>query len=222
MVGGSPLNGRLLSVSIPCPLFIRPGTRDNRNVWDTAWSLDDNGASVLSSHNYQRPVISSFSQHLHLLVASEKYWRTRRGEMMDPSIVMVKRALRSVVVAEIDIMWLIKVLPGAFRIFLCFGQCHCMHPPSLSGAWSKCFSTRWAKLLLSVETFTLMKTCCTFLARPEVCQVRREVSLCPLGSKIGHKCKILSKLETFQRATQKCLVSSRNGHFMRRGHWEKI
>ena len=76
--------------------------------------------------------------------------------------------------------------------------------------------------MLSVETFTLMKTCCTFLARPEVCQVRREVSLCPLGSKIGHKCKILSKLETFQRATQKCLVSSRNGHFMRRGHWKRF
>ena len=100
-------------------------------------------------------------------------------------------------------MWLLKVLPGAFRIFLCFGQCHCMHPPSLSGAWSKCFSTRWAKLLLSVETFTLMKTCCTFLARPEACQVRREVSLCPLGSKIGHKCKIMSELETFQKGDAK-------------------
>ena len=37
-------------------------------------------------------------------MASEKYWRTRRGEMMDPSIVTVKRALRSVVVAEIDIL----------------------------------------------------------------------------------------------------------------------
>ena len=51
--------------------------------------------------------------------------------MIDPNIVMVKRALRSVVVAEIDIM---NLLPGAFRIFLCFGQCHCMHPLSLSGA----------------------------------------------------------------------------------------
>ena len=76
--------------------------------------------------------------------------------------------------------------------------------------------------MLSLETFTLMKTCCTFPARPEVCQVRREVSLCPLGSKIGHKCKILSKLETFQRATQKCLVSSRNGHFMRRSLREDL
>ena len=44
------------------------------------------------------------------------------------------------------------------------------------------------------ETVTLMKTCCIFPVRPEECQVRKEVFPCPLGSKIGHKCIILSKL----------------------------
>ena len=111
-------------------------------------------------------------------------------------------------------------IPEVFRIFPCFCQCHCRHLPFLFEAWN-CLRLRQENYVFC-EFVTLMKTCCTFPARPEVCQVRREVSLCPLGSKIGHKCKILSKLETFQRATQKCLVSSRNGHFMRRSLREDL
>ena len=86
----------------PAPLFIRPGTRDNRNVWDTVGSLYDNGAyspqlSQLSEacDQFLFPTFAFVGGKWEVL--EDKTW----CEMFDPNIVMVKRALRSVVVAEI-------------------------------------------------------------------------------------------------------------------------
>ena len=108
--------------------------------------------------------------------------RTRRGEVIDPNIVIIKWAPwkchsgRNLFNCYLELfVFFSATVDVIVCIFLFF-----LEPGANVLAQGK-----HAKLLLSLETFTLMKTCCTFLAQPEVCQVRREVSLCPLGSKIG-------------------------------------
>ena len=54
----------------PAPLFIRLGQETIEMCETQSGLYMIMELTVLSCHNYQRPVISSFSQHLHLLVRS--------------------------------------------------------------------------------------------------------------------------------------------------------
>ena len=100
---------------------------------------------VFSSHYYQRPVITQsndkFACHWWWEVLEDKTWWYDWGVTQ---ILSWLNGPSEKCRGGRNKIYNSRIIPGAFRIFPCSGRCHCMHLPSLSGAWSKCFSTRQA------------------------------------------------------------------------------